>query len=745
MAKESEKPQAPDLKSALKELKKKGTRREAIARIGQIGSPEGVKPLLRLCYRVEDEERAAVLAALAGIGAPAIPPLVQKGLGSKRSRERRCAARALAGMGERAREAVPALLACLDDKSNAVRREAVRTLGQIGDPRAPAVPPLCRVYEGKPPGKETPAAKEEKTSLRLRTGAARALGRAGGAEARACLVRALNDRSFPPELRAETLAALEGTCGEDVLSIAADMAQEEEAEVRRQAARCLCHVDAPASTPHLLGLLDDPDKEVRAYAAEGLRLRTDQLVGRVCAGEEYLLPVLMGVWEGEEAEDEGEETLSAPGAAPVIGAAVIGALVDAGPSIVPILVRFLREEGAQDGSLPVTDAVRALGAFGPEAAEAYDTLIALLDHPRLDTACAAARALGATGDERAIPVLAARLSFDAGLLKARKGAAKRAAKDAVKRAMALQEAVAAGLSDLGKDALPAAVLAARSENPATRRGGMLALGEMGGGRATAALEKGASDADAVVRETAAEMLERTAAHDVERLGRLLRNDDERVRAKAVRALAKLDDLRSLDLLLRAYGDDSKEINALVVEALAQREGARAYSVLTAAAAGGNRTALGVLAEYPRREAIPALLEALDSPWSKVSAAALEAIRAYVDAFEEDPQTMEALRQAVPDLIYLLQDSSGKARRLALETLAALRDPGTVDDIAFLLRDKKERVRYAAVQALASIGSPEAVARLQACMEETEDDDMREEIDEALQEVEEERGPLPEPV
>jgi HEAT repeat protein len=215
-------------------------------------------------------------------------------------------------------------------------------------------------------------------------------------------------------------------------------------------------------------------------------------------------------------------------------------------------------------------------------------------------------------------------------------------------------------------------------------------------------------------------LERLAASDVRRLDRMLHNEDEGVRAKAVKALGKLHDLRSLDLLLRAYGDPSERVSRAVVKALAKREGERAYSILIAAAAGGNLSALRALERHPVKEAVPALIEALDSPWSEVYGAALRALRVYVDVFAEDAQAMSALQETVPDLVALLNDESPDVRRLALETIGAFRGPrlaqervAALPDIVFMLTDPKREIRLAAVQALEAIGTPEAAAALQA--------------------------------
>ena len=74
--------------------------------------------------------------------------------------------------------------------------------------------------------------------------------------------------------------------------------------------------------------------------------------------------------------------------------------------------------------------------------------------------------------------------------------------------------------------------------------------------------------------------------------------DRALDAETIRTLVpgKLTDLRSLDLLLRAYGDPSERVRVAAVEALAAREGERATSMLIAAAAGGNAV-VGVDLDY----------------------------------------------------------------------------------------------------------------------------------------------------
>ena len=103
---------------------------------------------------------------------------------------------------------------------------------------------------------------------------------------------------------------------------------------------------------------------------------------------------------------------------------------------------------------------------------------------------------------------------------------------------------------------------------------------------------------------------------------------------------------------------------------------------------------------------------------------------YVDVFSQDEETMGVLRQAIPELTGLLQDSSAKTRRLALQTLGAFGDPATVKDIAYLLSDEKQSVRLAAVRVLAGIGGDEVTSVLRAQLEGAEDEELRDEIEEA---------------
>jgi HEAT repeat protein len=705
-----------DIRSDLDRLRRKSTRMDAVARLGEAGATEAIEPLLRLCRHVTSDDRGTIAKALARMGEPAVKPLIKRGLGDRSDHVRRCAAHALALMGSTAQKAYPSLLRGLDDKSLGVRLQVIDALGRIGGGRA--VEPLVGLLEddegdvrqqaasalgglGEPGLTAARKVLDGSGSLRTRVLAAYALSCAGG-EGVAHLRRVYEDRSLPSKLRVAILSYLKDFLGAEVLPLAEAALDEEDKRIRRQAARCFCEIDAPAATSRLIALYQDEDKKVRALILCALRTRYKTLIERIEGGDASVLPALLAAWRTMQDPQE--------------AGAVAKALVRMGQALVPDLAALL------DPEQPGADVIDVLARIGPGAAAAYERLVALLDHPDVATCCAAARALGSLGDERAIPVLAARLSFDADLLRTQKQ------KRARKRALGLQRAAAEGMGRLGRASLGAALDAARGADPAARLGGVIALGYVGGGRALATIERAAADPDDVVREAAADALERAAAQDVTRLGRMLKSKDDHVRAKVVTVLGKLDDLRSLDLLLRAYGDPSPRVHEAVVQVLAQREGERVNSILIAAAAGGNTTAIHALKEHPVRQGIPALVEALDSPWYEVYSVALEAIRAYVEVYGEDVDTMATLRQVIPELVYLLHDDSAKTRRIALETLGAFRDPETAGNVADLLLDEKRSVQMAAARVLASTGGSEVIALVKERTAAIKDENLREEIE-----------------
>ena len=108
---------------------------EALMKVAAGGPPYAASLLIRAFDNQSDVLSLRAARSAAGIGEPAVPPLVAA-LKGRSSRARRFAACALAVMGEDAKRAVPDLIRVLRDGDPRVRRNAAEALGRIGDPAA---------------------------------------------------------------------------------------------------------------------------------------------------------------------------------------------------------------------------------------------------------------------------------------------------------------------------------------------------------------------------------------------------------------------------------------------------------------------------------------------------------------------------------------------------------------------------------------------------------------------------------
>jgi len=175
--------------------------------LGKLGDPQAVPPLSVWAYAGEDAARDAlqtlghpmldlpqavaqvaaqgawgvliraltctqVREVVVGLGAPAVPPLIQA-LGDSDSEVRLAAAWALGDLGDP--QAVPALIQALRDHWD-VRRSAAEALVKIG---TPAVPPLIQALGD--------------SDWDVRRAAAEALGKLGDPQAIPALIEALGD------------------------------------------------------------------------------------------------------------------------------------------------------------------------------------------------------------------------------------------------------------------------------------------------------------------------------------------------------------------------------------------------------------------------------------------------------------------------------------------------------------------------------------------------------------------------
>jgi len=150
--------------------------------------------LTAAAHDVHPGVRAVAVQALARVGqgdAASLAALVQALRGGGDADYRWKAARALGHLGPQAKEAVPGLVAAVDDENGHVRREAIIALGRIGpDAVAAAAPALMRVLED--PDRD------------IRQAAAMALGRLQAEAARGALTRHLTDEDEGVRAAAQT-------------------------------------------------------------------------------------------------------------------------------------------------------------------------------------------------------------------------------------------------------------------------------------------------------------------------------------------------------------------------------------------------------------------------------------------------------------------------------------------------------------------------------------------------------------
>jgi len=228
----------------------------ALARLG----PQGVSPLLRACYTVDKDLRAAALNNLGRQRVKAAVDAALHNLGSDPNNKKGEALKALGFIGDR--RAVPALIPFLKDADN--REAAVTSLGLLRDPRA-VEPILATLLE------------KEK---RYRDAAVLALRRIGR-PAFSALVRELTS---PQVLMRQAAAA--GLVGSSSPSVNAPLVAalgDPDAEVRSSAAEALGWEGNVAAVSPLVAALSDKswqvvDSAVAALGAIGVSA-TDQLLG----------------------------------------------------------------------------------------------------------------------------------------------------------------------------------------------------------------------------------------------------------------------------------------------------------------------------------------------------------------------------------------------------------------------------------------------------------------------------------
>jgi HEAT repeat protein len=452
------KPAVPSLAELLKDSDQ-SVRRQAVKAVIRIHP--GPQVTIPLCVKLlEDSDpgvRLRILNAVADVGAPAVPGLIEA---LKNQQAAYWACLVLREIGPAAKAAVPALAAKLQDKNPEVRREAILALAAMDEAARPAIPQIAA------------ALGDENT----RHAATYALGRIGQIPTDAEATVRANVKSDDKVLSTASLWALARVHPDDK-------------QIRREAGG------------RLIERLKDKDPLVRGAAAQAL--------AALPPAPEIMAPL----WE-KALQDADEATVRlALGALAKLGPPAVPRLIDAlkheklrvnvvfvlgeiGPVAAPATPALTKLIADKDDSV-AHEAAIALAKIGPEAKAAVPELV---------------KALSA-GDESSVPAVAYALG--------RIGPDAKEAVPALRTVLKGKEAVPAEVSawalahiepsspEIAAEATPVLVKALSSPQAHVRLGAAEALGEIGASSQAAreALQKAASsDEDPAVRAAAAKAL-----------------------------------------------------------------------------------------------------------------------------------------------------------------------------------------------------------------------------------------------
>ncbi|KAF5050690.1 MAG: HEAT repeat domain-containing protein [Methanoculleus marisnigri] len=488
------------------------------------------------------EIRAAAVAALRSLGAPAVEFLVAA-LSDSHDAVRIAAAEGLGDIGDE--NGVDALILLTGDAGQDVRSAAAAALGRIGDTRA--LEALIRLFGDDYPGVRSVAAEtvaafgpdvlepleaalEEPVPV-VRLTAARAIGIIGNPRSIPLLIRHLED---PAREVGVTAARVLGGFGNLAVEPLAAVLREGGKGGRLAAVDALGGIEPGRADEALAYALSDEDREVREKAATTLMRRRAASMWQSTFGnrarEEKEVSVKSAV--GQEGREEINTLITALNDRSVeVQASAATRLIAMGQPAAEGLLRVLKDDDREMQRA-------AAGVLGEMREAALGPLTDALNDPDRFVRLVAARNLGNIGDARAIEALSGALKSE---------------RDSVVRA-----AVAEALGYMGsKQAIEPLTLALQDRDEAVKVAAARSLGYIGDLRALEPLIKALSDVDDRVRYAALEALKDPGDTIRRHLVGALRSGDETFRAGVAEALEaggwKPETRAELTLCLMAQG------------------------------------------------------------------------------------------------------------------------------------------------------------------------------------------------
>lgn len=207
-----------------------------------------------------------------------------------------------------------------------------------------------------------------------------------------------------------------------------------------------------------------------------------------------------------------------------------------------------------------------------------------------------------------------------------------------------------------------------------------------------------------------------ALRDQERLSLLLTDEDARVRKAAVQGLSELGGGAALNHLILALTDENPEVRAAAADALGETEGEESFNALLIASRDEDSwvrcSAVRSLGKAGGIRSLPEIEAALTCPDGPVCLAALDAL-----ALIEGEESLELIRRAAAG-------SDGDVVKAAIELLARRDDPWLEQVAESLLKHHHWDVRGTAVRILAERRGAAAVALLTSALERERDELVR---------------------
>ncbi|HKP85424.1 MAG TPA: HEAT repeat domain-containing protein [Blastocatellia bacterium] len=605
---------------------------------------------------------AAVLGALNY--APAIDSLIGA-LADKDEFVRREAAAALGTM--KAAKATDPLIALLKDEDGSVRKAAAVALGKVGDKRA----------ENAILGAEKNSEDWEYAASLYR------LGNRGYLEQ---VIAALGSpyadariKSFQTLLEFADSRALpqlmEFAAGQRTSGAAFKMSAQESISTRLLLAEGLAKFDKMEARPALTRLLEDPEPQVRAVSVATLAKAGK---GDSKGEDEAALTLLIAALRKEKSP-------------PVLSAITDALATFDRARVADMLLNSKSPEGKL--SQPV---MRALAAIDVTT----DTLLGQLATGDASARLRAADRLALMGDAKAVPPLIEAL--------------------ATSKELQLRVAAAQALGALkDRRAVDALVAASGAAEKDVRLAAVNSLGLINDHTSAEALFVAAKDTDQGVRDAAVQALAAMGV-SVERLSADMTNANWQVRVAAITTFARLGDNKATPLVITALKDADSRVRSEAARTLGQLSDESAITALINSLGDSSAEvrveATFALGRLKDGRAIAPLTTLLTDRDSRVSLAAAESL-----ARMKDPR-------AVRVLVGSLAEPDWRVRARAAQVLAHVAGDSAVEPaivpLARAITDKDPVVRYYAAEALIGIGAKATLPLIEVLRSERESDRAR---------------------